>query len=489
MIASQILLTFFVIQWLLVRFDQEKQILTKELERELRASEDKMLDSLLLKKVVNPILKGDKKPSVQMYVMTDSVRSNVIAFKAKKKGCVDSMIPNEIVISGSPEISEVIVDNRTKHKNIQIKSDFKVDANGENELSNKLILRSLKVFTNKVADSTKNTKTFNFKFSTFIDSAFIKSDFEGKPITSHFKILWSDKDSNINKKGIYISTNINGSSLAVNISKYQIYLIKNLLPQILFGLILLILTGAAFTISFISLKKQMELNLIRNEFVANISHELKTPVATVKVALEAIQNFDLKNEPAKADEYIRIAQVEMNRLDMLVQNVLTSSIYDGASNGFMQPERVSLKSIVDEVTQSMQIRFKQMNAQISIDTEGFDFDIVADRLHVQGVLINLIDNSLKYVEVSPKIAIKLFEESSRVILTVSDNGIGIPEEYISKIFDKFFRVPTQNRHNVKGYGLGLSYAAMVMKQHKGTISVENNKDAGCKFTLTFPKSV
>ena len=488
MIASQILLMFFVIQWLMVRFDQEKQMLTKELERELRASEDKMLDSLLLKKVVNPIMKGDKRPKVQMYVMTDSVRSNVIALKTKKKGCIDSILPNEIVISGnSPEISEVVVDKRSKHDNIHIKSDFKVEANGENVLSDKLILRSLKVFTNKVADSTKNTKTFNFKFSTFIDSAFIKSDFEGKPITSNFKIFWTDKDSNTNNKGIYISTSINGSSLAVNISKYQIYLIKTLLPQILFGLILLILTGVAFAISFISLKKQMELNIIRNEFVANISHELKTPVATVKVALEAIQTFDLKNEPAKADEYIRIAQAEMNRLEMLVQNVLTSSIYDGASNGFIQPERVSLKSIVDEVTQSMQIRFQQMNAQLTVDTEGFNFDINADRLHVQGVLINLIDNSLKYVEVNPKIAVKLFEENSRVILTVSDNGIGIPDEYISKVFDKFFRVPTQNRHNIKGYGLGLSYASMVMKQHKGTIGVENLKEGGCRFTLSFPK--
>lgn len=231
----------------------------------------------------------------------------------------------------------------------------------------------------------------------------------------------------------------------------------------------------------------MELNIIRNEFVANISHELKTPVATVKVALEALQTFDLKNEPVKADEYIRIAQAEMNRLDMLVQNVLTSSIYDGASNGFMQPERVSLKSIINEVTQSMQIRFQQMNAQLTVDAEGFDFNINADRLHVHGVLINLIDNSLKYVESSPKIAVKLWEENSRVILTVSDNGIGIPDEYISKVFDKFFRVPTQNRHNVKGYGLGLSYAAMVMKQHKGTIGVENLKEGGCRFTLSFPK--
>ncbi len=486
MIASQILLTFFVIQWLLVRFDQEKQILTKDLERELRASEDKMLDSLLLKKVVNPIMKGDKKPKIQMYVMTDSCAPNVIVVRnSGGQGNVMARHSSAVVKLNLKGDSGVVTKNKVD--TIGIKSEMTFDSSPNEAFPENMILRSIKVFTNKVADSTKNTKTFNFKFSTFVDSAFIKSDFKRKPLTSNFTIVWSTSDSGQNRKGIYLTTGINGSSLSVNISKYQFYLLKKLFPQILFGLILLILTGAAFAISFISLKKQMELNIIRNEFVANISHELKTPVATVKVALEALQTFDLKNEPVKADEYIRIAQAEMNRLDMLVQNVLTSSIYDGASNGFMQPERVSLKSIINEVTQSMQIRFQQMNAQLTVDAEGFDFNINADRLHVHGVLINLIDNSLKYVESSPKIAVKLWEENSRVILTVSDNGIGIPDEYISKVFDKFFRVPTQNRHNVKGYGLGLSYAAMVMKQHKGTIGVENLKEGGCRFTLSFPK--
>lgn len=479
MIASQVLLTYFVIQWLLVRFDQEKQVLTNELARELHASEDKMLDSLLLKKVVNPILNKDKKPRIQMYVMTDSCQPNIV-------GASYSVGKDSIITKHSSAIVKLNLKGK-QADSVGIKSEFTFDSVNSGVFPENLILRSIKVFTNKVADSTKNTKMFKFKFSTFIDSASIKKDFESKPLTNNFKLIWTNSDGNKKRKGIYIVTGMNGSTLSANILKYQFYLIKKLFPQILFGLILLLLTGAAFIISFISLKKQMELNLIRNDFVANISHELKTPVSTVKVALEALQTFDLKNEPVKANEYISIAQAEMNRLEMLVQNVLTSSMYDGATNGFMQPEKISLKAIVDEVVQSMQIRLQQLDAQIKVDAEGVDFTINADRLHIQGVLINLIDNSLKYVEGSPKIAIKIWEESIRVNLTVSDNGIGIPDEYISKVFDKFFRVPTQNRHNVKGYGLGLSYAAMVMKQHKGTISAENLKEGGCRFTLSIPK--
>lgn len=488
MIASQILLTLFVIQWLLVRFDKEKDLLTKDLQRELRASEDKMLDSLLLNKVVNPIIKGDKRSRMQMYVVTDSTLPNIITVGREGKDSLNTTREKVVVKLDKSAISSITV-KRHNPDSIKIKPDLNVDSKGGEPLQDKLILRSLKVFTSKVADSTEGTKTFNFKFSTFIDSASIKSDFESKPLTNSFKLVWTSSDSNTKHKGIFISAGIDGSSLSVNVLGYSVYLIKKLLPQILFGIILLLLTGASFIISFISLKRQVELNTIRNEFVANISHELKTPVATVKVALEALQNFNVKNEPVQTEEYIRIAQAEMNRLDRLVQNVLASSIYDGNSNGFMQFEPLSLKEVVDEVVQSLQLRLNQANAQLMVDAKGSDFTVNADKLHVQGVLINLIDNSLKYVEGIPQIRIRFNIENDKILLSVSDNGLGIPSEYLTKVFDKFFRVPTQNRHNVKGYGLGLSYAAMVMKQHKGSISVENNNDVGCKFMLTFPKNV
>ena len=111
-----------------------------------------------------------------------------------------------------------------------------------------------------------------------------------------------------------------------------------------------------------------------------------------------------------------------------------------------------------------------------------------DKLHIEGVLINLLDNSLKYGNEKPEIAISLKETGKELILTVSDNGPGIPEEYINKVFEKFFRVPRGNQHNVKGYGLGLSYAALVMQQHKGIIEVTNRAEGGCMFTLHFPKT-
>jgi two-component system, OmpR family, phosphate regulon sensor histidine kinase PhoR len=136
----------------------------------------------------------------------------------------------------------------------------------------------------------------------------------------------------------------------------------------------------------------------------------------------------------------------------------------------------------------MEARFVQQNASVEFKTGVENCFLHIDRLHIQGVIINLIDNSLKYSDNKPEIIIEIEQSFGSVMLTISDNGQGIPQEYISRIFDKFFRVPKGDLHNVKGYGLGLSFADLVMKHHSGSISVKNLKDSGCEFTLTFPKN-
>ena len=124
---------------------------------------------------------------------------------------------------------------------------------------------------------------------------------------------------------------------------------------------------------------------------------------------------------------------------------------------------------------------------LRIESEEQEYIINIDRLLIQGVIINLIDNSLKYGSDNTTIKIKLTVDNSNIYLTISDNGSGIPEKYISKVFDKFFRVPRGDKHNIKGYGLGLSYAYLTMQQHNGAIEVKNLSEGGCSFKLTFPK--
>ncbi|HVG42738.1 MAG TPA: ATP-binding protein, partial [Chitinophagaceae bacterium] len=135
----------------------------------------------------------------------------------------------------------------------------------------------------------------------------------------------------------------------------------------------------------------------------------------------------------------------------------------------------------------MRLQFEKNNAVVSTSVEG-ETTLEGDRLHLVSVIYNLVDNALKYSKESPKISINIQGHSNKINLIVSDSGIGIPAEYKDKVFEKFFRVPTGNLHNAKGYGLGLSYVAHVVKKHKGTITAESAEGEGSKFIITLPKA-
>jgi signal transduction histidine kinase len=265
---------------------------------------------------------------------------------------------------------------------------------------------------------------------------------------------------------------------------YQGVILKSILAQIMFALVLLISTGAAFFFTYRNLRKQEALNTLRNDFINNISHELKTPVSTVSVALEALKTFDRKNDPSKSDEYLDIAFSEMKRLDQLISQILNTSILEDNA-GYLKPEEADLISLTKDVLNSMQVRFDQKKAKIEFIASADKIILKLDKLHIQGVLINILDNSLKYCRDNPEIRVTLEQGKSSEYLRISDNGPGIPKEYLSKVFDKFFRVPKGDIHNIKGYGLGLSFADLVMKNHSGSISVMNKKEGGCEFTLIF----
>ena len=302
----------------------------------------------------------------------------------------------------------------------------------------------------------------------------------------NFNSRWINS-SDSDKKGaaaIFIASNFFTNANGVVVNNYWWYLFWRLLPQICFVVILLLLTAAAFYFTFKSLGSQIKLGLMKDDFISNMSHELKTPIATVKVALEALNNFNIIEDPVRGREYLGMATAEMDRLELLATRVLNTSLLE-TGNIYLQQESYELDKLVKEVIQSMQLRIKQFGAGISIAVTGHNFKIPMDKLHMQGVLVNLIDNSLKYGDKPVNIEIALAENNGAVKLEFKDNGPGIPEEYREKVFEKFFRVPTGDRHNIKGHGLGLSYAAQVMRQHRGNIAVNNLATGGCMFTLTF----
>lgn len=264
------------------------------------------------------------------------------------------------------------------------------------------------------------------------------------------------------------------------------HLLKKISLQLLLSLLLIALTTISFIFIYRSLLAQKRLTDIKNEFIGNITHELKTPIATVSVAIEALNNFDALQNPQRTKEYLGIAGQELNRLSLLVDKVLRLSMFE-TEQVELKSEWFDMKVLLEEVSNSMQLQMQKFGATVNLQATGIDFMIMADRMHITSVVYNLLDNALKYSKGSPVINIKLDARETEMILTIQDNGIGIPASYKDKVFDKFFRVPHGNKHNVKGYGLGLSYTAHIIAQHNGTINVESDEDKGTTFIIKLPK--
>ena len=260
------------------------------------------------------------------------------------------------------------------------------------------------------------------------------------------------------------------------------YLLKKISPQILFSLFLVAFTTIAFIFLYRNLAAQRRLSEIKNDFISNITHELKTPIATVSVAVEALRNFGGLESPERTKEYLDISAGELQRLGLLVDKVLKLSMFENQEIA-LQKESFDLLQLTEEVMASMKLQFEKYQAVTSLETTGDNFMIDADRLHITSVIYNLLDNALKYSKTDPRIDVKLIRHGEYFELRISDNGVGILPEYQRKIFDQFFRVPNGDRHNIKGYGLGLSYVNHIVQQHMGFIEVESTPGKGSTFIV------
>ena len=263
------------------------------------------------------------------------------------------------------------------------------------------------------------------------------------------------------------------------------YLLKRILAPILLSLFLLAFTIVSFALLYRNLLHQRRLADIKNEFISNITHELKTPIATVSVAIEALRTFNGNIAPEKTKEYLDISANELQRLSLLVDKVLKLSMFEKKELE-LKYEPLDMKQLVDEVTSSMRLQFEKHGASVHVTSEG-DTTLQGDRLHLVSVIFNLMDNALKYKSGEPQINVHIQGGAGKVNLYIDDNGIGIPQEYHDRIFEKFFRVPTGNVHNAKGYGLGLSYVSHVVNRHKGAIRVESAEGNGCRFLISLPR--
>ena len=280
---------------------------------------------------------------------------------------------------------------------------------------------------------------------------------------------------------------IGRTAYAASFDEVNTLLLKKLLPQIGFSTFITLINLLSFIQVYRGLRSQRRLIEHKNDFIGNMTHELKTPVATVGVALEAMRSFDVLKDTEKANLYLDMATHELNRLGMMTDKILQTSIYDYASEIRSNKSPVNLKLLIEKVISSFILLAERKHMSLLFEHDG-DVSINGHEEHLTQMLYNLIDNAVKYAYPGPEIIVRLSDNGDHMLIWVIDQGEGIPTIHHKKIFEKFYRVPSGNIHTVKGYGLGLHYVKGVVESHGGKISLESQAGKGCSFLIKLPKN-
>jgi len=248
-------------------------------------------------------------------------------------------------------------------------------------------------------------------------------------------------------------------------------------------IIIVILVFFAFAINVIL--KQKRLSEIKNDFINNMTHELKTPISTIGLSSELLLRGDFSESPDKLKRYAEIIFKENKRLEDQVERVLNVAKLD-KDKLTLKKSSINMHELLLDAKDSFDINQTVTGGHITLELNADKHCISADSVHINNVVYNLLDNAVKYCEKTPEVVIQTENDEEFFYLTISDNGIGIKRENQKLIFDKFYRVPTGNLHNVKGFGLGLFYVKLIVEEHNGTISVKSAPGKGTSFCIKLP---
>lgn len=253
----------------------------------------------------------------------------------------------------------------------------------------------------------------------------------------------------------------------------------------IFSGITLALIVVAFIIVVTTLRKEKDLAVLRNDFINNMTHELQTPIANISMASEVLRkNASIDNERRML--YLGIIEEENSRLKRHVTRVLDNAALEKHELP-LQKGRVDLHHIIHQVVLRFSIRVQQAGGTIATDLQATDPVVSGDPLHLSNVFSNLVENAAKYSRHHPEIVVRSRDAGARITITVEDSGIGMSSEAREMIFEKFYRVPSGDVHNVTGFGLGLSYVKRIVNEHSGRIEVRSELNKGSLFSVTLPR--
>jgi two-component system phosphate regulon sensor histidine kinase PhoR len=273
--------------------------------------------------------------------------------------------------------------------------------------------------------------------------------------------------------------------LELDFPQKKSFLFKQMLGTLAAALLLILLVVFAFYFAVSTIFKQKKLSEIKNDFISNMTHELKTPISTIALACEAIEDPDVKKNPNTLVTFIDMISSENKRLGLLVEKVLQTSLLEKGKLS-LKKSIYQIDELVKDAVNSFRIQFQQKGGDLRIiQLDQIEWEV--DKIHFSNVLYNLMDNALKYSKEKPVCKVELIKEDDGFSFLITDDGIGIKKEDQKLIFDKLYRVSTGDVHDVKGFGLGLDYVKRIVEMHDAEISVKSEFGVGTTFKIKFKK--
>lgn len=316
----------------------------------------------------------------------------------------------------------------------------------------------------------------------------ISSLHPGSIKTNNLSEAESEKDSlgigykiNLSPNNVFIQPEY----LTVHFPNQKKYILQTMWAMLVVSCMVICILIFAFYYFITTIVRQKKLSTIKNDFISNMTHEFKTPISTISLAAEMLGDDSVTKTPEKQARFLRMIKDENKRLSVLVESILQTAILDKGEFKLKLNE-LDLHEIINTAINNTHLLIDQRSGKITTYLNASKVKLQADRMHLTNIVFNLIDNAVKYTQGSPEIIITSENTENGINIYIADNGIGISKENQKKIFDKFYRVPTGNVHNVKGFGLGLSYVQAVVQKHGGEISVQSELGKGSTFKVFLP---
>ncbi len=433
-------------------------------------------------------LKNDKSQSIKVFEEMTTDSAGIVLHKTRKKTMSNdsSSIGVNINLGGNEPFVISHIDSSDDRFNWMLKqSDMVSDIFDE--------LVSINIY-----------KGYNDKVDTLLIDSILKEGLLEKGIKANYvygiynntykyfppktkeesqkEILSSSYKINLSPDNVFITPKY----LAVYFPFEKNYILRTMWLMLTGSGILILVIVFAFYYTVSTILRQKKLSDIKNDFINNMTHELKTPISTVALASEMLGDSSIDKSKERLTHYVRIIKEENQRLGLLVENILQTAVLDKGQFK-LRPQEVDVHEIIDRAISNIRLQVEKREGEIHLEKNAKQNILMADRVHLTNIIYNLVDNALKYSEQKPNIKIATENINEGIQISVSDNGIGISKENQKKIFDTFYRVPTGNIHDVKGFGLGLSYVKAAVEKHNGHVSVESEVGKGSTFKVYLPQ--